>query len=537
MQKHFRVVFIVLLVVLIVAFVFTIGNQGPMGGGNDQTSDLQFYDTQLGREAERMQLQRDAQLSASLARNNRPSPNLSFERATVRYIANQNLIPEPTEEQLRDYIETLPAFQNQLGQFDAQAYNMAIDSLRFGGAFTEKDLHRVLVDDYRIAKVYAVLRGDGFVNESEILESLGQRLAKWSIVLAEIDLDTYTPEVEITEEMLTQHYEDFSFSYQTPERRVVDYIEIDSSQYIDQIKPTEDELLAYFEANIERYQPPAAEGEEPTEPVTYEQARLAVREDLRREQARDLAAEKAHDLVVAIVENDFSRDSNGFETLIANSGSTLKTASSFAANETPIGTTWGPQIVSQAFELSEERFYSEPLPLGNASLILFYSQVIEPAIPSFETLRQRIMSDARAEAYRKARAEFALELQSTLDDAASESQASFEAAAEDAGLTLTPYEDFSLTEPAEGLDRRALSAMLPLETGDISDLIRLDSENQGAFLYVVSKDVPEVSKDDPQYTQVEQSLKNLYGQFSADQYIQTLVQQEMLRIGLIQQAN
>lgn len=539
LQKHLLLVFIIF-AVLIVAFVMQIGNQGQWGASKEKTAELFFYDTPLNTEAARTRLQTDAQLSASLNRNSRASQNLPFERATVLHLANQSLVPEPNEEELREYIETLPGFQNQFGRFDAQAYNMALDSLRLGGQISENDLRRVLVDDYRIAKVYTALRGAGFVNESEILDSLSQRLAKYTVVLANYDLSQYTPEVEVTEEMLQKHYEDFSFTYQTPERRIVDYIEIDANRYVDDIKPTEDELIAYFETNIDRYQPTpapdAAEDSEPVEPITFDQARLAVREDLRLEKAREVAAEKAHDLVVEIIEKEYSRDSDALKEAIAATGAELKSAASFAANETPIGTTWGRNIVNEAFQLSEERYYSEPLQLGNRTLVLFYKQVIESTIPSFETLRPRIVNDVRAEEYRKARAEFALELKSKLE-AASGSEDAFGLAAEENGFTVEKYPDFTLSEPAEGLDRRTLSSILELESGEVSDFVRLDGENQGAYIYVASKEIPEVSKDDPQFAQVEQSLKNLYAQFSADQYIQTLMVQEQLRLGLVQETN
>ncbi|MDQ8180602.1 SurA N-terminal domain-containing protein [Pelagicoccus sp. SDUM812005] len=535
LQKHLLLVFIIF-AVLIIAFIVQIGNQGPIGGGKEQTADLFFYDTPMNTEAARVQLMRDAQLSASLSRNPRASQNLPFERATARYIANENLIPEPSEEQLLEYIKTLPAFQNQLGEFDSQAYNMILDSISLGGAFSKADLRRVLVDDYRIAKVYTALQGAGFVHESEILDSLSQRLAKWSILVAESDLNTYTPEIEITEEMLKQHYEDFDFQYQTPERRVVNYVEVEAANYVDEIKPTEDELITYFEANIDRYQPAPAEDPdaEPAEPVTFEQARLAVREDYRLEKAREVAAERAYDLVVQIHENEFSRDSQGLKDAIAAMNLEVKTASSFSANETPIGTTWGRNMVSEAFKLTENRFYSEPLQHGDKSIVLFYDKVIEPTIPSFETLRPRIVADVRAEKYREARSAYAIELQEKLA-AAAESEDSFGAAAEEAGLTVSSYSDFTLSEPAEGLDRRALSALLELETGEVSDFVRLNGDNQGAYLYVLSKEVPEVSKEDPQYAQVADSLQNLSKQFSAQQYISTLTVQEQIRLGFTQQ--
>lgn len=540
-QKHFRFVFIGLLVLLIVAFISTIGNMGPLGGGDDRTAELHFFDTPLNTEAARMQFERDAQMSATLQRNFRASQTLPFERATALHVANQHNIPEPTAEQLREYIETVPAFFGPTGEFDAQTYNRMLDTISVSGIYNQADLRRVLVDDYRIAEVRKALEGAGFVSESEILSALSQRLAKWSILVADLDLAQYTPEIEITEEMLRQHYEDFSFTYQTPERRVVDYVEVPAEQFIDEIKPTEDQLITYFEDNIDRYQPAApepAEGEEDApapEPVTFEEARLQVRQDYRLERARDLALERAHDLVVEIVDRDLSNDSAALKEAIKKLGLEEKTSSPFAANETPIGTVWQRPVLDEAFSLSEERYYSEPVQVGNKAVILFYNSVIEPIVPGFDTLRGTIIGDVREEAYRKARAARAQELQEQLA-AASESEASFGAAAEEAGLTVNSYSDFSLSEPAEGLPPRLFSTISQMQANEVSDFVRLSEENKGAFVYVISKDVPEVSEDDPQYAQVRDSLSSLYARFSADQYLQTLMLAEQIRSGFARDA-
>ncbi len=48
-QKHFRVLFIVLLGVIIVAFVFTIGAAPGIGDGRNQNRNIQFLETNSRR--------------------------------------------------------------------------------------------------------------------------------------------------------------------------------------------------------------------------------------------------------------------------------------------------------------------------------------------------------------------------------------------------------------------------------------------------------------------------------------------------------
>ncbi len=538
-QKHMLLVFIIF-AVLIVAFVVEIGNQGPIGGGpKDPMAKLHFFDTPLNTEARRQQFQNDAQLSASLNGEFRPSENYGFERATALHLANLHQIPGPNDAQLEEFLKSRPLFKSPTGEFDPQTYSMIVDNLKLGGRASEADLKRVLEEDFRAQKIWELLQGEGFVSESEILDTLAQRLAKWSILAASADLSTHEPEIEITEEMLQAHYEEFDFNYQTPARRSVSYVTFNASNYVDDIKPTTDELIRHFEANIDRYQPQPTvneEGEEePAEPVTFEQARLAVREDLRLEEARKLAVEKAHDLVLHIIENEVQNETEGFNALIAENGLSLETTPHFADNETPIGTTWNRSIVSQAFQLSENRFYSEPIEYGDSVLVLFHGSEIEPTIPTFDTIRPRVEADVRAEQLRQARTAYATELQEKL--AASDSPEAFKTAAEADGLTVASHEDFTLMEPSEGLDNRLLSAIAELEANQVSDIVRLGNENQAAFIYVASKEVPEVDKDDAQYTEVANAMRNAYSRFSAEQYINSLLLPELERSGMINTAN
>ncbi|MDQ8204386.1 SurA N-terminal domain-containing protein [Pelagicoccus sp. SDUM812003] len=536
-QKHFRIVFIVLLVVLVVAFVFTIGNQGPMGGSRDsRLAELRFFDTELNTEAKRQAFQTDANLSATLSGNMRPSANLPFERATALHIANEHNIPGPTDKQLEAFLKSRPIFQGRNGAFDPQAYTMIVDNLKLGGRATEADLRRILEEDYRIEKVYSVLSGAGFAQESEVLNALSQRLAKWDVMVAKLDLNAYQPEIEVTEEQIKEHYEQYSFTYQTPVRRSVDYVEIDASRFVDGVQPTEDELITYFEDNYDRYQPaPAepAEGEEEAaqpEPVTFEEARLAVRQDYRMEKARELALERAHDLVLDIIDNELSLGSEGFDLVIDELDLEMKNTPPFAENETPIGTTWGRDIVEQAFDLTPDRYYSEPILNGNRAIVIFYKDEIASVTPKLETIRERVASDVQREALRKARADYAVELQQTLEAAATGEEA-FGAAAEEAGLEVTSYTDFSLSEPAEDMDRRLLSTLVDMEESEVSDFVRLGQNNQGAYVYVLEKEVPEIDRSDEQYEQVASSLNNAYARMSAQQYIQTLMTAEQIRAG------
>jgi len=544
LQKHFRYVFIVLLVVLIIAFVFTIGNQGPFSGGNDRNDELRFFDTPINTQAASERFQLDAQLSQALQRNFQQDQNLPFLRATALHVANLNQIPEPNQEQLKSYIESLPAFAASDGSFNAETYNIMLDSIRLDGRFSESDLRRVIVDDYRIDIVTQSVAGPGFVREEDVLDVLKERNAVYSILSAEIDLGAFAPEVEITEEMLQRHYEEFQFTYQSPERRTVDYVAFKASERIGEVEVSEDELIDHFEQNLARYETAAAaervgatpKGElggdgqaEDEVAVTLEDVRSEVEAEVKAQLAGELALERAHDLIVEISDKEIARDSAELASLLASYGLTVETSAPFAASETPIGTQWGRAPVSAAFQLDESRFYSEPVQDGSDALVLFLNQTIAPSVPDFDFLRGRLIDDVREEEFRKLRAARAEELGKALA-ASSESEVAFGVKAESEGLEITPFDAFTLIEPPEELARQILAPLSQLEAGQVSDFIRLDQENRGTFLYVIGKEVPVVSSDDPQYSEIMASLTELYSRFTASQYLEDLMTDELNRL-------
>lgn len=536
MQRHFRVVFIVLLVVIIIAFVFTIGNQGSFSGvGEGQ--ERRFFGYPLTTQVEEQRFNQDARLSALFQGNMRMNQLYAFERATALHVAEQHSLPQPTDEQFQEYLTTRPVFQGPDGQFDPQSYNMMLDNLRLAMGVSNADIRRVLMDDYRIEKAYAVLGGTGHVDTSAVLEALQQRGTKWSVMVASKDLTSYNPEIEVSDAELQAYFEENQLRYTTPVRRSVDYVELDANQFVDQIKPNEDELIAYFEDNRQRYQPPQQEQQEPeedgeeTEPqesVTFEQARSQVRADLRLERARHTAYERASDLVLHIIENNIANDSAELESLVEDYDAELKTTPHFAQGETPIGTTWGRAVVDEAFKLSDSQYYSEPVQVGNKVVVLFYNDQIESILPSFETVKDRVAQDYRSEQLRQRRDEHARQLRESLT-AAAENEEGFAAAAEENGFTVQSHQDFTLLEPAENLDTRLLSSLVNLAESEVSQLVRTGGPDTATYIYVVSKDVPEVSENDEEYAQILPAVRSQYRSAAADQYINKLMAEEAAR--------
>lgn len=545
-EKHFRIIFILLLAVIIVAFVFTIGAAPGITGRDERTANLSFFDQELDTEIKRRAFFDTAYWSAymkfrGMRLNQQNLTDYAFNRATALYLANDHSVPAPSPEQLKEFIQTLPLFQGPGGEFDADAYTRFLDDLKLNRAVTEGDIFRILGDDYRIQKVFSILSGPGFVLDSEVLSNLKADKTEWSIAVAEYDLTSFEPEVEITDEAIQTFYDNNSFRYATPPRRIVDFAQFKAFDLQSQIAASEEELQDYYDANAYKYTKPgeadpAKEGEEESaeEPeevqATFEEALEQVTSDYKLEKARELAMTRANTFALALVEAESrgNLSSEAINGIAAEQGLTLTSTSPFAANETPLGLSWSRAVVERAFRLSPSQVFGEPILEGDNALVLIYKDEIPETVPALMTIRERIESDYKTEELTRLRSERSQELGKQLKSV--DSAEAFNASAESEGLSITTYEKFTRREPAEGLDRSLVFNLDSLSSGDVSEpSIRGD---KAYFVYVAEKNVPDLAAEGEEFETSRDQLKSLYERYAASQYINKLTQQELVRSGL-----
>ena len=152
-------------------------------------------------------------------------------------------------------------------------------------------------DDYRLNKINDILTGPGYILSSEILDEMKQQQTKWAIAVAEYDLNDYQPDIHPTDAQIEEYYDDNSFRYATPARRIISYAELKDGDYQDLVEVDDEKLQAYFDANGANYEKPApvpvAPEGAPTEtppaatiPALFEDVKDQVAMDYRAEQAK-----------------------------------------------------------------------------------------------------------------------------------------------------------------------------------------------------------------------------------------------------------
>src|SRR5579863_3638225 len=165
-QRHFRVVFGLLLAVVIISFIFTIGSTPGIGRAEHAVVARDYFGHNLQSKEQAGALFEDARLSAYLqygsSLNADRIENYMLIRTAALHLADEMHMPEPTTEQITDYIKRLPVFAGPNGQFDVSRYDSFRSVYRTNGG-AEAEIARVIADDVRATKVQYLVGGPGYI--------------------------------------------------------------------------------------------------------------------------------------------------------------------------------------------------------------------------------------------------------------------------------------------------------------------------------------------------------------------------------------
>jgi peptidyl-prolyl cis-trans isomerase D len=538
-QRHFRILFFGLLIVLIISFVFTIGAPG-IGSGDRQVQARTFFDLNLNSPEDQAKLYGDANLSVFLQVGQQNiSPEQIQDYALQRYaslsLAKQWNLPGPNETEKMDFIKKLPAFAGTDGEFDVTAYSAFRDNLKISGQFTEADVNRVVVDDFRAQSVRDLLGGPGYVDDSEIAFQLARTETKWSADIAKVNYTTFAPQITPTDDQLQSYFESNTFRYETPPKVRVDYIDFPASRYLAQITLTEDQIRSFYDSNPARF--PAPEKDGTTAPVVGDEDPLdadylAVRDQvsaaMRLDLGRRIAAEAASDLTVALFDAKLSSDT--YEAFVASQGLTLRSAPAFS-NQAPPGFLGGsPVLARQAFALTAEKPLSDALTTPTGAVVLIWRESIPSAPSQFAAVADRVRADYIDNEKRKQFVELGrnLRTQITAKVASGTSFAEAVKAATNtsgAEIETVSFTDFTRREPPADFPGAAANSLEQLEAGDVSEMVI--SGNEGLITFAAAKVAPVADATNPRFAELKEQIAEYNSATTASATLQALIEAEL----------
>jgi peptidyl-prolyl cis-trans isomerase D len=542
-QKHFRLVFALILIAVAVPMVVVYNeSSGSLGRRERGAGSRAFFHLDLNNEEQVRRAVLDARYSAELKGIPIYDPSQVQQYAYVRVtgiaVANELGLPLPTDADLSRYTGDLNLFKNAEGKFDQQRYAAFGDSLKGNpGGVTTADINRILRDDARLEALQKVLGGPGYVQPDEVAKELHRWDSTWTVAVASVDYAAYDPGLAITDAAVQQFYNENTFRYTVPPRLRVSALEFKGNEFIPSVPPTDAEMRAFYDANPARFPAPAETEKKDAAPSltlgatppaanpadAYEKVKDKVLAALMQERALKSALEFSNQITIALSERKPKANSPELAALLASVRRPLAEWEPFASSQPPQDKPWLYSASRELNQLNADRHFSDPIRTPDGFAILFWRETLPTYTPGLAEVKDKAAADYRDSEKRKRFIEHGKALRAKLE-AAVKSGTPFEKAAADAKLELKAHAGFKFSQPPQDLSYSIITSLENLAPGQVGEMVADDKKGHLAF--VVSRLLPDTTAANPRFNEIKSSLANQASANRALEYLGKRMQDE-----------
>lgn len=503
LMKNGKWVFSILLVIVIVSFVFTINVAGGMGSSRDRSGPQMFYGVNFASAREMRDLQFEVELSQWLSTGRQAMQGLEIgdltRRVALRHLADTLGLPGPTAEQKATFIRSRPLFRGPQGNFSQDAYQAFLDRVQTSMGVQLDFLAHVLAEDYRLQQVERLLGGPGYVQDFEVRRMVEDLETRRTALVATIPFADFQPGIEVEDEALQEFYASRPDTWAVPEMASVQLIRFRASQFMAEVQePKEDELVQYFNRNIWRFrartQQPTVEGEEPKPPAdpVLEDHRDEVVRLVREEKARGLALAATDRFSMRLYRERVMAVGKELDALVAEMEAQAVDLAPYARGSTPAGAPvpLAQPALQQIFELPTNRIFGDIMPLADGGGVLVLRELAPARVRPLDEVRELVEADYRD--FRR-RELYDLHGQSLREQllAAVQAGGDFRAAAEEAGLSVVEFAEFTAQQPPQGLEPAVGLALGRLGVGEITPMVIPAEGASGKLAYLAASTAPD----------------------------------------------
>lgn len=569
--KNGKWIFSILLIVIIVAFVFVIGNTPGLPGTEQGLNGIDYYGINLNSRDDLEQMDREAALSTYLNTGNPQMPGaqirqIGLARLALLDLADSHGIPEPGPEAVKRYLRERPIFMGPDGTFNPDAYQQFLDLISGNPAYPPALLDKILSDEVRVEAVNEQLTGEtGYTVPYEVYRQAQRDGTEWELKVANFKYTDFDPEMMVSQEDLVAFYETNTFRYEIPERQELRYVYFAPDQFEDRVSAEVEDaaLLDYLERNISRYMDPldSESGEDlaaaiPEPEALLEAKRETILADWTRAQAIRLAEEAAADFAYTFYERQLKMS----EDVVIQEAERIKaeTARLEPVSQESTPGEAGPGVTRNILQavrgLNPTQWFTDALPFRDGHAVFFEIGTLDPEIPEFEEVQAKVAADYREDERRRLFNEtgslIAEHIRQELNEGKSfeeavqtsalnpDARSSFEAMrnafetdislvdiAEQAKLDIQFF-SFTAMDPPQDLPMSVLRAVRDLEPGAVTDMVTLRGQG-GFFAYVQNKDIPQPTPESDLYTDARENLGRATIQFFTSNVVTQLVTDAM----------
>ena len=538
-QQHYRIVFGILLVLIIVSFVFITNASSGLGNTDRQVLKTPFFDLNLGNKEDVEKITRDASIAIELqygmsAGSIPQFQDIALSRYAALHMAEQLQVPSPTKAELTDYIKTLRAFSGTDGQFDVKKYDDFRKSVSQGKANSEATVSRVLSDNLRIERVNKLVAGPGYALPADVKRELTLADTSWTVATATFDRTSFAPDIKPTDAELTKYFEENAPAYTVPAQVSVSYVEFNADAFLPLLPaPAETDVRAFYDNNTSRF--PIADrkpGETANPDLDYIKVRPQVEDALKRSAASRFAATAAGDVALALYDKKLTPGSPEFSAFLAEKKLTLKDVPPFSYDNVPAELGSNPAIPAEALKLSKDRLTSDAIPTEKGSVILFWKDSLPSRQPTFLEVRAKVAADyienEKAKRFTALGQTLRTQIQTRLKAGDTfEKAATTAAASANVKVETKTLPAFTLRQPPQDFTRALYDVLQNLQKGDVSAMSA--EGDKGVIAYAVDKKLPDLTESNPQYATASARIAESNAAANAQAFFRDLVTQELAK--------
>jgi peptidyl-prolyl cis-trans isomerase D len=536
-QHHFRLIFALLLVGMVVPFIFTIGSTPGIGRADRTVVSRDFFGHNLASLEDSQRILTDGRLSAQLQLATNASAEqiqyYAFQRVAALHIADQMHVPEASSADIQDYIKHLRIFAGSDGQFDVSRYDLFRTNLKTDGAISEADIARVIKDDVRVQKIDSLLAGPGYVQAGDVDSLLVKADTTWTVSTATVDYANYDPGIRLTDADISKYFSDNTFRYTVAPRASVDYIEFPASAYVSQVAPpTDAEVREFYDSNPGRFPKTGAAptaGAKANPDADFAAVQAQVRTALAGERAQRAAVKAGSDVAFELYDGKVARGA-AFDSFLSDHKLKTSSLAPFTLDAGPAELGGSREIADAAFRLSSDRYYSEALPSRSGAVVLILKDTLPSRNPSLAEVREKVVADATDNLKRQRFVEFGRLLKAGIQRRLKSGESFDKGAVEAADgtkVTVKSYPAFKLRDQPRDVDPVVLGVLDHLEKGGVSDMEA--TADKGTLVFAADKKLPALGESAPQYAQTRAMLARSYSGSESAAVLGGVVDQELKR--------
>lgn len=436
-----------------------------------------------------------------------------------------------TDDEVAAAIQSHEGFTTE-GQFNKQVYKAFVQQFLGRMGFTERQFEEHVREEILLQKARLMIDRTTLVTPAETRRAFSAVSDKFTVEFVAMKPELVETNVTIGKTEARALFDKDPSAFMIPERVTVRYVALPIAPFIPRATVTEDEVRAYYDENPREFAKEESTNDvemaddtnllfqAETETKPFEEVRQDISNKLIQQAARNLAVDKAMNLVVALTP-DRDGTALSFEDAAKKNNLEIQTVGPFAARE-PVEAVAdaGPAFNRAAFELTEgsEGYFSNPVEGSNTIYVLALSERQEPRVPTFDEVADDVIPVARRQAIVDALSSFASKVRDATDKAIREG-GSFSNAVAEFGLTVEPTREFSSASgvrEGEPYAEDLLRGVLMRNKGELSELL----PTEGAILlaYVAERVPGDPATFDSIRGQLVQTIRRQYGRMSFDQW-------------------